>query len=102
MPAAAAGVRLLGPAEGSPQDAARVPTFSFRPRAGGAALSAVVAACAARKVAVRSGHMYAHRLCTALGIEPEGAEGGVVRVSAVHYNTLQEVDRLCEALDTVL
>ena len=39
--------------------------------------------------------MYAHRLCTALGLEPED---GVVRVSFVHYNTVDEIDRLIEVL----
>jgi len=46
--------------------------------------------------------MYAYRLCKALGISPDGPDGGVVRVSAVHYNSVADVHRLCEALDTVL
>jgi selenocysteine lyase/cysteine desulfurase len=43
--------------------------------------------------------MYAYRLCEALGIDPDE---GVVRVSAVHYNTVEEIDRLIEVLDPVL
>lgn len=46
--------------------------------------------------------MYAYRLCEALGVDPRGPEGGVVRVSAVHYNTPRDVERLCTALDEVI
>ncbi len=45
--------------------------------------------------AIRHGHMYAWRLCEALGLDPED---GVVRVSLVHYNTLEEIERLIEVL----
>ena len=44
-------------------------------------------------VAIRHGHMYAWHLCEALGFDPED---GVVRVSFVHYNTVEEIDRLIE------
>jgi cysteine desulfurase family protein (TIGR01976 family) len=50
---------------------------------------------AERKIAVGAGHFYAARLLDAIGI---GAEQGVVRVSMVHYNTVEEVDRLAGAL----
>jgi selenocysteine lyase/cysteine desulfurase len=43
--------------------------------------------------------MYAYRLCQALGIP---TEPGVVRVSLLHYNTMDEIDRLITALDEVL
>ena len=43
--------------------------------------------------------MYAYRLCEAMNIP---VEEGVVRVSAVHYNTVEEIDRLMDALDPVL
>lgn len=49
--------------------------------------------------ALRHGHMYAWHLCEAMGLEPED---GVVRVSLVHYNTLEEIERLCRALDRVV
>jgi selenocysteine lyase/cysteine desulfurase len=42
--------------------------------------------------------MYGVRLCEDMGIDP-GV--GVVRVSLVHYNTAEEVDRLIDAMDTV-
>jgi len=50
-------------------------------------------------IAIRSGHLYAHRLCEALGLDPAD---GVVRVSLVHYNTVEEIDRLIAVLESVL
>ena len=52
-----------------------------------------------RNIGIRNGHMYAHRLCKALGLDPED---GVVRVSLVHYNTPDEIDRLIEVFEEVL
>lgn len=48
------------------------------------------------EVAIRHGHMYAYRLCEALELQPED---GVVRMSLVHYNTPEEIERLIEVLD---
>ncbi len=50
-------------------------------------------------IAIRNGHMYAYRLCQALGLDPED---GVIRVSLVHYNTVEEIERLIEVLDKAL
>lgn len=88
-------VRIVGPRSASTDD--RVATVSFLhdehdPRA-------IVKVAHAAGVGIRHGHMYAHRLCTAMGIAPDP---GVVRVSAVHYNTVAEIDRLMDALDPVL
>jgi selenocysteine lyase/cysteine desulfurase len=41
-------------------------------------------------IGVRDGHMYAPRLMSRLNVNPES---GAVRVSLVHYNTLEEVCR---------
>lgn len=60
---------------------------------------AVVRQTVAQNIGIRHGHMYAYRLCEALGIAPEP---GVVRVSLAHYNTVEEVERLIEALEQVL
>ena len=49
-------------------------------------------------VAIRCGHMYAYRLCQALGI---AVEDGVVRASLVHYNSVDEVERLITELERV-
>ncbi|UCD74917.1 MAG: cysteine desulfurase-like protein [Phycisphaerales bacterium] len=87
-------VRIIGPPHWEP---ARVGTVSFAHQSRS---SAEIAAAAHRKnIGIRNGHMYAYRLCEALGMDPED---GVVRVSLVHYNTVEEIDRLIEILETVL
>jgi selenocysteine lyase/cysteine desulfurase len=83
-------VRIIGPAHG---EASRVATVSFvhdrlTPRE-------VAAAAHAQDIGMRSGHMYAYRLCEALGID---VGEGVVRISAVHYNTIDEIERLIATL----
>ena len=50
-------------------------------------------------IAIRHGHMYAYRLCEALGLDPAD---GVVRVSLVHYNTVEEIDQLIEVLEVAM
>jgi len=71
----------------------RVATFSFRlkdlhPRL-------VAEKLAAGNIYVWDGNYYALNVSEQLGLE---AGGGMVRVGAVHYNTLEEVERLKEAL----
>ena len=84
------GVRVLGERAAS---ATRVPTISFT--VDGAPAGAVVRATDAARVGIKHGDFYARRLVDRLGL---GAKGGVVRASMVHYNTLDEVERLCAAL----
>ncbi|MBL9141557.1 MAG: aminotransferase class V-fold PLP-dependent enzyme [Phycisphaerae bacterium] len=86
-----AALRWIGPAATGADE--RVPTVSFVHRT--LSPSQVVQRAHAAGVAIRFGHMYAYRLCQALGIDT--AEG-VVRVSAVHYNTPDEVKRAVEAV----
>jgi len=74
----------------------RVPTVSFS--VDGLPSSSVAAALAAQGVGARSGHMYAPRLMERLRLMP----GGVVRVSLVHYNTVEEVTRFREILSRVV
>jgi len=50
-------------------------------------------------IGIRFGDFYAKRLVQALGL---GAQGGVVRVSIAHYNTLAEIDQLVMHLDEVM
>lgn len=88
------GVRVVGPQHG---ESSRVATISFVHDRVPA--DAIVAAVDRHPIGIRHGHMYAYRLCEALGIAPEP---GVVRVSFVHYNTLGEVERLIDVLETVL
>ncbi|HEX5459002.1 MAG TPA: cysteine desulfurase-like protein [Steroidobacteraceae bacterium] len=64
----------------------RVPTVCFN--LPGIAPAKVTEAAAAAGIGIRDGHMYSPRLMRRLGLAPES---GAVRVSAVHYNTLEEV-----------
>ena len=84
-------VRILGPADSGPD---RVATVSFLHRERSS--RAIVEAINARDLGIRYGHFYAHRLCTTLGLAPED---GVIRASLLHYNTADEVERLCAALE---
>ena len=88
-------VRLLG--KNHCRDGDRVATIAFKPLKQSS--ETVASALQARNIGTESGHFYAHRLLTAVGIEP--AEG-VVRLSLVHYNTVEEVNRILRALDEVL
>jgi cysteine desulfurase family protein (TIGR01976 family) len=58
----------------------------------------IAAAVDREAIGIRYGHMYAWRLCQALGIDPES---GVVRVSLLHYNTEEEIERLISVLEKV-
>lgn len=71
----------------------RVPTFAFR--LGDRHPRQVAEALAARGIAVWDGNYYAINVTECLGLEERG---GMVRVGAVHYNTLEEIARLREAL----
>lgn len=51
------------------------------------------------KIGIRYGDFYARRLIEDLGLM---SQNGVVRVSMVHYNTTEEVDRLITALEPAL
>jgi selenocysteine lyase/cysteine desulfurase len=51
------------------------------------------------KVSILADDFYAARLIDALDLRKQG---GVVRCSMVHYNTLEEVDRLIAGLDEVI
>ena len=75
----------------------RVPTVSFKARARDSA--EIVGETDRHGVGIRFGDFHSRRLIEALDL----AEGsGVVRVSMVHYNTLDEVDRLIGALGPAL
>jgi len=89
-------VRLFGPKTG--EAALRVPVFSFTAKDRSSA--EISAQLATSGVAIGQGDFYAPRLLQALGI-PD-TNDGVLRASMVHYNTLDEVDRLIEALDGVI
>lgn len=87
-------LRLIGPAA---VDESRVPTVSFVHA--GKSSREIASHVNQRGIGIRHGHMYAWRLCSALGIPPED---GVVRISAVHSNTPEEVERVISALEEVV
>ena len=89
-------VCLLGPKTG--EAAVRTPTFSFTVE--GRPPAEIAALLQAAGVAIGQGNFYAPRLLQALGITDMNA--GVLRASMVHYNTMEEVERLIAALDEVI
>ena len=75
----------------------RVPTVSFTVNAVNPDF--IAKKLAARNIFVWSGHYYAVEAAKALGIYDSG---GAVRVGLVHYNSIEEVDRLLNALADML
>ncbi|MGH8264608.1 MAG: cysteine desulfurase-like protein [Steroidobacteraceae bacterium] len=73
--------------------AERVPTFCFNLR--NLAPGDVTTAMARAGFGIRDGHMYSPRLMRRLGLP---VEGGAVRASLVHYNTVAEIHRFGNAL----
>ncbi|MFN2113993.1 MAG: aminotransferase class V-fold PLP-dependent enzyme, partial [Anaerolineales bacterium] len=51
-----------------------------------------------RGIYVWDGNYYAINVTERLGVEDSG---GMVRIGAAHYNTLEEIDRLGEALEEI-
>ena len=90
------GVRVQGISESAAMER-RVPTVAFthdghEPRA-------IASALAERNIFVWSGHNYALEVARALGILEQG---GAVRIGAVHYNTLDEIDMVLNALEDIV
>lgn len=75
----------------------RAPTFSLR--IPGHDPAAVAERLTAHRICAAHGHFYGYRCVEALGIDPAR---GVLRLSMVHYNTVEEIERLVSALDEVL
>jgi cysteine desulfurase family protein (TIGR01976 family) len=75
----------------------RVPTIAFR--FDGREAGEMCRAMDAEKIAMRFGDFHSRRLAEYLGLTDHG---GMLRVSMVHYNTLEEVDRFTAALDRIL
>ena len=71
----------------------RVPTFCFNLQKRHPVR--VTETLADAGIGVRDGHMYAPRLMRRLGLDPET---GVVRVSLVHYNTVEEIHRFRDVI----
>lgn len=75
----------------------RIPTIAFRFE--GRDSAAIAREMDAYKIAIRHGDFHSRRLVEDLD---ETGDGGLLRVSMVHYNTLEEVDGLCTAFDKIL
>ena len=88
-------VRIIGQASVTAHT--RVPTISFV--VANTPSERIVRHVDGHGIGIRFGDFYAKRLIEALGLQ---AQGGVVRVSMAHYNTLGEIDRLIGALDEVI
>lgn len=88
-------VRIIGIDDTAP--GSRMPTVSFM--VAGQMSESVVRHLDSFKIGIRFGDFYAKRLIEALGLQ---AQGGVVRVSMAHYNTLEEIDLLVQHLDEVI
>ncbi|MBC7880790.1 MAG: cysteine desulfurase-like protein [Anaerolineae bacterium] len=88
-------VRVIGIE--SADQSQRVPTISFAVQNKHA--SEVVQAIDPFKIGIRSGDFYARKLIESLGL---ASHGGIIRVSMVHYNSLEEIDQLIKHLDSGL
>ncbi len=87
--------RVVGKSEN--HNSTRVPTIAFK-------VEGRNAGDIARRmddfgIAIRFGDFHSRRLIETLGLQ---ADGGVLRVSMVHYNTVEQVDRLTEALSKII
>ncbi|MBB3945176.1 cysteine desulfurase family protein (TIGR01976 family) [Rhizobium skierniewicense] len=78
-------------------DETRVPTIAFR--FDGRDAGELCKAMDNDHIAMRFGDFHSRRLAEYLGLTDHG---GMLRVSMVHYNTLEEVDRFTAALDRIL
>ncbi|GGE43375.1 cysteine desulfurase [Actibacterium pelagium] len=85
-------VRLLGPSDAK----TRAPTIAVVAKTPAAELAQ---ALAADNINAGCGTFYGNRVLQAMG---EDIDHGALRLSLVHYNTNEEVDRLLNALDRLL
>ena len=88
-------VKIIGPENGD--KSVRVPTISFVVE--GRDSESIILETDKHKIGIRFGDFYAARLIDDVGIRKQQ---GVVRVSMVHYNTKEELQKLINALDDIL
>lgn len=88
-------IRIIGRRDSNAQN--RVPTIAFK--AMGRDSAEIVTEMDKSAVGIRHGDFHSRRLVESLGLADDH---GVVRVSMVHYNTIEEVDRLIAGLDRAL
>jgi len=87
------GVRLIG----KDRAPTRAPTVAFT--AEGRSSADLARRLSERGLGVGVGHFYAYRLVEALGID---TDDGVLRTSFVHYTSPAEIEKLIEALESLL
>ncbi len=87
--------RVIGTTDTS--DSHRVPTIAFR--FDGLNAGDVATAMDDYGIAIRFGDFHSRRLVESLG---EDGDGGVIRASMVHYNTLAQIDRLTDGLEEIV
>ncbi len=90
-------VRLLGPATLDAVAGHRCPTVAFSPLLRDP--QDIAHELVERGVQTSSGHYYAARVLDGLGVDPDR---GVVRLSFVHYTSLDDLDRAVDALIDVI
>lgn len=88
-------IRLLGCPEAD--RTRRISTLGFAVE--GRSSAEIPTALDAAKIGIRYGDFHARRLIQDLGL---AERNGVVRISAAHYNTVGEMERVLEALDAAL
>lgn len=89
------GVRIIG--ENAADKNIRVPTISFTVE--GRKSSEIPLLVDPHKIGIRWGDFYAHRLIDDLNLR---SNDGVIRISMVHYNTIDEVNQLIRVLDNII
>jgi cysteine desulfurase family protein (TIGR01976 family) len=87
--------RVIGKADN--QYSTRVPTIAFKVE--GRNASEIARRMDDFGIAIRFGDFHSRRLIEELGLQNDG---GVLRVSMVHYNTVEQVDRLTRALSQLM
>lgn len=87
-------VRIIGKKESD--RSLRVPTISFV--IDNVKSSSIPPEVDKHFIGIKYGDFYARRLIEDLGLAPQD---GVIRVSMVHYNTIEEIDRLIKIFDTL-
>ena len=75
----------------------RVPTFCFN--IGKLSPKLVTEEMAEMQIGIRDGHMYAPRLMKRLNLS---MDSGAIRLSLVHYNTMEEIHRFEQALKMIV
>jgi cysteine desulfurase family protein (TIGR01976 family) len=89
------GARIMGQARAASGSRAATIAFTLDGMSSGEAVKKLVE----KQIAVRNGHFYALRCLEALGIGD--TDDGVIRISLVHYNSAEDVDRLVQGLQTL-